>query len=70
MSPGSGVVTPSGYAVSQRHNPVLVEIKMGIILCWDGARAIMDELDADTCWHRMDGFGAHQRLLIVIPDCS
>jgi hypothetical protein len=28
------------------------------------------ELDADTCWHRMDGFGAHQRLLIVIPDCS
>jgi hypothetical protein len=28
------------------------------------------ELDADTCWHRMDGFDTYQRLLIVIPDCS
>lgn len=28
------------------------------------------ELDADTCWHRMDGFDAYQRFLIVILDCS
>jgi hypothetical protein len=31
MPPGSGVVTPSGYAVLQRQNSVLVEITVSNI---------------------------------------
>ena len=40
---------PSGYAVSQRQNSVLVKIAMGSILLWMKANALWDSKDDFGC---------------------